>query len=258
VVVRAFGLSDPGPVRKNNEDSFVTDESLGLFAVADGMGGHSAGEVASRLAIEAIEGFVRRTGEDTEFSWPYGVDPTLSYDGNRVRTAISLANRRVFRAAENHDDYTGMGTTVVCVLLSGKRLVVGHVGDSRLYLMADGALMRMTTDDSWAATILAQEGGNAAELAKHPMRNVLTNVLGAREQIDIHMLERDLAGGEKFLLCTDGLHNAVDDDTLRALMANGFGEQELAQALVKEAIGRGGRDNVTALVVSCDGAADGQ
>jgi serine/threonine protein phosphatase PrpC len=90
------------------------------------------------------------------------------------------------------------------------------------------------------------------------MRNVLTNVLGAREQIDIHMLERDLAGGEKFLLCTDGLHNAVDDDTLRALMANGFGEQELAQALVKEAIGRGGRDNVTALVVSCDGDSHGQ
>src|SRR5262245_3772513 len=117
-MVHACGLSNPGLVRKTNEDSFISDLELRLFVVADGMGGHSAGEVASRLAIEAIDGFMRRSHGDTEFSWPYGVDPNLSYDGNRLKTAIHLANRRVFRAAETHDDYTGMGTTVVGAVIT--------------------------------------------------------------------------------------------------------------------------------------------
>src|SRR5947209_7964550 len=111
-VVRAYGVSDAGPVRKTNEDAFVSDPEMRLFAVADGMGGHSAGEVASRLAIEALTAFITRSATDPEFSWPYGVDGRLSLDGNRLRTAIQLANHRVYRAAETIDDYSGMGTTV--------------------------------------------------------------------------------------------------------------------------------------------------
>src|SRR3954465_8209658 len=117
-MIEAFGLSDVGRVRKGNEDSFACDESLRLFIVADGMGGHNAGEVASRLAVEALVGFIRRSHEDTDVSWPYGIDPTLSLQSNRLRTAINLANRRVFRAAESHDDYTGMGTTIVAALIT--------------------------------------------------------------------------------------------------------------------------------------------
>ena len=116
-MLRAHGISDLGTTRKTNEDSLFSDETLGLFVVADGMGGHAAGEVASRLAVEAVEGFIRRSQADREFSWPYGIDASLGYDGNRLRTAISLANRRVFRAAESHDDYTGMGSTVVAALV---------------------------------------------------------------------------------------------------------------------------------------------
>ena len=118
-MLRASAVSDAGPVRKTNEDSFVSDADVRLFAVADGMGGHDAGEVASRLAIEAITGFIRRSAADTDFSWPYGLDGTLSYDGNRLRTAIHLANRRIFRAAESNDDYSGMGTTIVGLLANG-------------------------------------------------------------------------------------------------------------------------------------------
>src|SRR6185295_13034142 len=115
-----------------------------LFAVADGMGGHDAGEVASRLAIEALTAFIRRSARDTDFSWPYGLDGNLSYDGNRLRTAIHLANRRIFREAENNDDYSGMGTTIVSLLLNGSRVAIGHVGDSRLYLLRRGKLEQLT------------------------------------------------------------------------------------------------------------------
>jgi protein phosphatase len=239
-----------GRVRKTNEDTFVSDLETQLFAVADGMGGHSAGEVASRLAIETITTFVQRSAADTDFSWPYGLDQTLSFDGNRLRTAIHLANRRVFRAAESTDDYSGMGTTIVGALINGGRLSVAHVGDSRCYLLADGQLQQLTHDDSWAATILAQDPSLTPEdIARHPMRNVLTNVLGAREQVDVHLSERRLRGGEILMLCSDGLHGSLSADDLRGIMAGTPDVALAAQTLVTTAMDRGSRDNVTALVV---------
>ena len=125
-MVEAHGLTNAGPVRKTNEDSFISDPALQLFMVADGMGGHAAGEVASSLAVETVLGFIRRTEEDAECSWPYGVEPALSFSSNRLRTAIHLANRRVFRAAERHDEYTGMGTTIVGAFISGRCLTVAE------------------------------------------------------------------------------------------------------------------------------------
>jgi PPM family protein phosphatase len=247
-MIQARAVSDPGPVRKNNEDSWAVENTLQLYVVADGMGGHSAGEVAAGLAVEAVVGFIRRSHEDTDVSWPYGIDPGLSLHANRLRTAISLANRRVFRAAESHDDYTGMGTTVVAALIAGDRLVVGSVGDSRLYLLSNGTLAQMTPDDTWAATMLAGNG-DAAALAHHPLRHVLTNVLGARDGTRVHMAEHALATGDTVLLCTDGLHGAVDDATLSALLRQGGAVEVVAERLVRTALQKGSRDNVTALVV---------
>jgi len=253
VVLRACGVSDVGRVRKTNEDTFVSDPEMRLFAVADGMGGHSAGEVASRLAIEAITAFIRRSAADADFTWPYGVDEMLSFDGNRLRTAIYLANRRILRAAETTDDYSGMGTTIVGLLVNGTRVSIGHVGDSRLYVLAHGTLEQITHDDSWAATILAQDPSlGPAEIAHHPMRNVLTNVLGAREQLDIHLAERDLEGGEVMLLCSDGLHGAVEAGAIKDILAAKSDVDEAARALVETAMECGSRDNVTALVVRYD------
>jgi protein phosphatase len=214
------------------------------------MGGHSAGEVASQLAVEALVGFIRRSHEDTDVSWPYGIDPTLSLHANRLRTAISLANRRVFRAAETHDDYTGMGTTVVAALVARDRLIVGSVGDSRLYLLSGGTLVQVTRDDTWAATMLAEHGGgDAAALAHHPMRHVLTNVLGVRNTTTVHMSEHELTAGDTVMLCSDGLYGAVDDPTLLEMMQQGGDMDAIAGRLVKTAIEKGTRDNVTALVV---------
>ena len=250
-MIEAHGHSDPGPVRKINEDSFVCDTDLRLFIVADGLGGHSAGEVASGLAVETITGFIRRTEEDTELSWPYGIEPALSFGGNVLRTAVYLANRRVFRAAEKHDEYTGMGTTVVAARITGPRLSVAHAGDSRLYLLSNGELKQLTRDDTWAATILAAQGDAAGVPPPRSMKHVLTNVIGAREQADVHLGEFDLAPGDTILLCSDGLHGVLDDAALLGMMSGT--PSDMTARLVETALARGARDNVTAVVARYQG-----
>ena len=243
-------MSETGPVRRMNEDCFVSAEDLRLFVVADGMGGHTAGEVAARVAVESIENFIRRSHETIDFSWPFGIDPTLSLDGNRLKTAVNLANRRINRLAENHDDYLGMGTTVVCALISGGHLVVAHVGDSRLYLRDGVGLHQLTEDDSWAATVLGGKDGNGGS----PMvRHVLTNVLGARPETLVHLAERELSGAETLLLCSDGLHGSVPHGTLRDLTGSADDLPAIAQKLIATALEHGSRDNITALVVRGDG-----
>jgi len=253
-VVEAHGLSDPGPVRKSNQDRFISDPELRLFVVADGMGGHSAGEVASGLAVETIAGFIRRTEEDAEFSWPYGIEPGLSFSGNRLRTAVHLANRRVFRAAERYDEYTGMGTTVVGALISGTRLAVANAGDSRLYVFANGRLAQLTRDDTWAATVLAaQRGKNPSPPPPDSMRRVLTNVVGAREEADVRLSEHELSGGEMILLCSDGLHGALEDSALEKVLGAGGTPSEIVPRLIQAALAAGARDNVTAVLARYDG-----
>ena len=252
-MVEAHGLSDPGPVRKSNQDRFISDADLRLFVVADGMGGHAAGDVASNLAVETIAGFIRRTEEDGEVSWPYGIEPGLSFLANRLRTAVHLANRRVFRAAERYDEYTGMGTTVVGALISGTRLAVANAGDSRLYIYADGSLTQLTRDDTWAATVLASQRGTDAAAPPESMRRVLTNVVGAREQADVRITEHDLKGGEMILLCSDGLHGVLDDSTLVKLLSAGGTPSDIVSRLIAAALAGGARDNITAVVARFDG-----
>jgi protein phosphatase len=249
-VIRAFGVSEAGTVRKNNQDRFIANEHLRLFAVADGMGGHRAGEVASRLAIEALDAFITRSAGDTDFTWPFGIDATLSLTGNRLRTGIHLANRNIVQAAQKSEQYSGMGTTIVSLLVNGSKLAVGHVGDSRLYLFSGGVLSQLTQDDSWAATVLACDPTIAPEhLAQHPMRNVLTNVLGAREQVDVHVSEHPVRNGDAMLLCSDGLHGVLSDDAIQDVLNGAPDVQAAAQTLVDNALEHRSRDNVTAVVV---------
>ena len=129
----AHGVTHAGRVRKVNEDSLLTEPGLGLFVVADGMGGHNAGEVASKLAVEAIRGFLERSRNGEDFTWPYGLNPSLSFLANRLMTATKLANRRVVKAGESRDEYTGLGTTVVVALIEDGQLAYTGVGDSRIY-----------------------------------------------------------------------------------------------------------------------------
>jgi protein phosphatase len=255
-VLRSHGVTDAGRVKACNQDSIAIDAELALFVVADGMGAHAAGEVASRLAVEAIVGFIQRSQATQEVSWPYGIDRTLSYDGNRLKTAIHLANRRVFRAAESHDDYTGMGTTVVAALLSPHSASVGHVGDSRLYVLRDGQLEQVTRDDTWLATVLPGDPvADMPSLARHPMRHVLTNVLGACEQTQVHLCELPLRGGERLLLSSDGLHGVVDAEAIARLLGGGGDPERAARDLVEEGLKQGSQDNISVIVISNDPSA---
>jgi PPM family protein phosphatase len=250
-MVRVSAATQPGSVSRVNEDCYLWSEDLCLFVVADGMGGGTAGQVASRLAIESIENFVRRSQDGEDYSWPCGIDTRLTFHGNRLRTAIQLANRRVFHASETVDGCTGMATTVVSALIRGTRAVIGHVGDSRVYVLADGELSALTRDDSWAATVFANGARNPIGAARPT--GVLTQVLGAREKTEIHITEYELQPGTMLLLCTDGLHDMVHEARLRSVMVESPDLNSAAQTLVDEALAAGARDDVTALIVQYDG-----
>jgi len=219
--------------------------------VADGMGGHNAGEVASKLAVEAVCGFLERSRSGEDFTWPYGLIPNMSFLANRLMTATKLANRRVLKAGESRDEYTGLGTTVVIALIEDGQLAYTGVGDSRIYSYVRGRLTQITEDDSWVATVIAKAGVDEAALAAHPMKHVLTNVLGAREPLEMEVSERPVESGELLLLCSDGLHGALSDEVFADVLGSSRDVPAMAEELVRLALERDGADNITALVVRC-------
>jgi protein phosphatase len=244
-VLIACGITDKGRSRPTNEDCFAIDEAHRLCVVADGMGGHNAGEVAARMAVDTVAEAVR-TGVE---GWPFGVDPSLSDAGNLLRTAVYLASARILETAISANEYAGMGTTVVAALVSGARLAVGHAGDSRFYLFANGRLRQLTHDDSWMASVLAHDPeADPLVLQHHPMRNALTNVVGARRRMQVHIVEEPLKGGELLLLTTDGIHGVLDDRRIEQLLVDADDLAETAAAFVTAAMARGSRDNCTAIV----------
>ena len=249
----AFGVSECGPVRTSNEDAFAVELDLGLFIVADGMGGHAAGEIASRLAVETIVAFVARSHEDSDPTSVIPIDEALSPEANCLRTALELANRRIFRAGISNENYHGMGTTVVAVLFGPSTVVVAHAGDSRVYRQHDGRLVRLTKDDSLVELLGAMS--EAADPQVHQAhRNVVTNVLGGEEEIIVHISELPLASGMRLMLCSDGVHGVLDDGRIGGILASHDPPRQHAERLVSEAIAAGGRDNATALVVAYEEA----
>ena len=259
-MLRAHGVTDQGSTRASNEDWFAVDEELQLLVVADGLGGQNAGEIASRLAVDSLLGFVRESRGTKEprppdaiglsdKRWPFGFDPSLSEAGNRVRTGICLANAHILEMSMTADEYSGMGTTLVVALVEDGRLSVGYVGDSRLYLRGADGLRQVTRDDSWILAVLDQNPGIDPEVIRqHPMRNALTNVVGAGTGIEVHIVEEMLTGGELLLLSTDGVHGVLDNGWLDRLLTETDDISEMAAGLVATAITRGSRDNCTAVV----------
>jgi protein phosphatase len=249
-MIEAYGRTDVGRRRKINEDSFLVSPESSLYAVCDGMGGHNAGEVASRMAVETISAFIQRSAVEKEITWPWGLDANLSFDANRLKTAIRLANARVFQAADNREELTGMGTTVVSALVSGGAMTIGSAGDSRCYLVRGGALKQLTRDDSWVSAALGEGILNSDDVEHHPLRNVITKAVGARDAIDLDVLEHDLQPGDLVMLCSDGLHGMVSDQEIeRILLASPESLEAASARLVEAANEAGGRDNVTVVLL---------
>ena len=242
-------LSDVGRKRKGNEDSLFVNPEQNLFVVADGMGGHAAGEVASRVAVESINEFVCMTSGDEEITWPFGLDESMSYDGNRLKTSVRYANNKVLAATKESVEYEGMATTVVGVLVDGATANLTHVGDSRIYLYRSGQLTQLTSDHSWVNEQL-QGGMLTAEQARsHPLRNVVTRALGGKPDLDVEMQVHEALPGDVLLLCSDGLTTMVPDPEIARLLSENGGVEGAAKALVDEANRKGGEDNITVILL---------
>lgn len=244
--------SDVGRKRTINEDAYVADDQMGLFLVADGMGGHAGGEVASRIAADTLHAFIRSSSADTDITWPFGFSPSLSVEANQLRNAIQLANQLIVNRASSDPSLQTMGSTLIVCLIKQGGFVFGNVGDSRLYLWRGGVLRQISEDDSWAASML-RAGASAEMVSKHEMRHVLTRALGAPQVLDVKIGECPLEDGDILLLCSDGLYGPVGEDTMtRVLSAPGLSLADRADALIETANAAGGPDNITAVLVEHD------
>jgi protein phosphatase len=249
----AAGMTDVGRQRDHNEDSYAVLSDLGLFIVADGMGGHRAGDVASRLATDAIAEFFKTTAHD-DATWPFHFDVNLSEDENRLITGIRIANRQIFERSIRSRDCHGMGTTVVGALFSRrkKRLVVGHVGDSRAYRVRDGRIQQLTRDHSLVNDYLLAMPDLTEEQRAELPRNVITRALGMHDQVQVDLLTDDAQVGDVYLLCSDGLSGMLTDEEILRVVTSSEDTAEICRDLVALANRNGGEDNITALAIRID------
>jgi serine/threonine protein phosphatase PrpC len=273
LTVQSFGLSHPGRVRSNNEDVFVAGELARtllvrhtnlpqpgeahsrhrghVFLVADGVGGNEAGEVASRLGTDAVEGFLLNSFRRFTAAPSADGQPVL----RELQAALREADTRLFEEVGRHPEWWGMGTTLTVAVVAGRRLFVAHAGDSRCYLHSAGVLRQLTTDHTFAAEMVRTGLITQDQQDQHPWRHVLTNLVGGNEpgvRAEIHLL--DLHPGDALLLCTDGLTDMVPDDVIAAVLSEAAGPEQACRRLIDEANGNGGRDNVTAVVARFDDA----
>lgn len=246
--VVAAGLSDVGCVRKHNEDNLLVDLELGLFLVADGLGGHAAGEVASRIVVEKVEEFISQTAE-RDRTWPLDYDARIPYDGNRLKAALLLSDQAILDDIRENPERESMGSTVVACLVKGDFVTMAHVGDSRAYLLNPEGISQITRDHSWVADQVANGILTAEEARKHPFRNVITQALGNGGELEISIQELQVKEMDCLLLCSDGLSGMVADEDIWEIVQSSNSPAIAAERLVKKALENGGEDNVTVVLV---------
>jgi protein phosphatase len=252
--VRFAGDSNVGMKRAHNEDSFYLPESERLAIVADGMGGHASGEVASRMAVETISGFFKATQEEQQLTWPFKMDKGHRYDVNRMVTAIKLANLKIHEQAQKDPRCHGMGTTVVSALFVDDALVVGHVGDSRLYRRRDGVFEQITEDHSLLNDYIKMKHLSPDEIAAFPHKNVIVRALGMKDtvQVDVHVDAPRL--GDVYLICSDGLSGMIKDEEMAEIAMSDRDLDVVCERLISTANKNGGLDNITVVAVRLEEA----
>jgi len=253
--IEAEGLTDVGRRRQLNEDAILLDPAHRLFLLADGLGGHQAGEVASRLAVKTIREFSVRF-DPAQDTWPVDIDPVRSDRANVLATGILMANRAIFDQGRKDPSRAGMATTLVALQIAGPAAVIAHVGDSRLYRIRDDKILQITEDHTVINELRRQNPFSDAALNEEDrssrFRHVLTRSLGQEETVAVDLREEPLQDRDLFLICSDGLSNMVADDQILALIRQHADSlKQACRELVDEANRNGGKDNISCILVRC-------
>ncbi len=243
--IRFAGETNIGLKRAHNEDSFFLPEGDRLVIVADGMGGHASGEVASKMAVDTVAEHFRNTAEDAELTWPFKLDGADKYDANRLSTGIKLANLRIFDKAQRDEGCHGMGTTIVASLFLDDKVLIGHVGDSRVYRLRDGQLTQLTEDHSLLNDYIRMKRLSSEDVGKFPHKNVIVRALGMKESVQVDLLSDPTKLGDVYLLCSDGLTGMVDDAGLSYIISEEPDLDTACERLIHAANRNGGQDNIT-------------
>ena len=251
---RSAGITDKGLVRPHNEDKFVLFTKHNVFIVADGMGGHNSGEVASGIAVDAMMEFFGRASADKDNTWPHAPDPSLSNDENLQITSIKLANSRIYEAAQAEPRHHGMGTTIVSLLLGPTNSCVAHVGDSRAYVISDGSIEQLTQDHSLLYEYARGQNIDPKDVKDFLYKNIVVRAVSVNETVEVEFTRLVPVPGELYLLCSDGLTDMIDDQKILELIQDDRSNlQKTCQILLDEANANGGKDNCTVLLVEiCD------
>lgn len=250
MTTKSFALTDVGLRRSHNEDSLFASDELGLYLVADGMGGHAAGEIASLTAAETIGDFVRSAQADRDMTWPFGVDENLSETENVILSAIKLANQKICQMASEKANLTGMGTTIAGVKFDNSDANIFNVGDSRVYRLRDSEMVQLTTDHSWVNEQLQRRMITEEEARTHRWKHVITRALGNKASIEVDLATVKMEAEDILAICTDGLSGLVSDDVIFETLRNQ--NENLRQAcedLIAQANAAGGHDNITVVLV---------
>jgi len=245
IKIDAFGLTDVGCVREHNEDAIDWDTERGMFILADGMGGHNAGEVASALAIESIKHALY------DVLTPEVIDSEIVDYNDALYEAITYANTEIFEQAQENPDYTGMGTTLVMSLIQNGKALIANVGDSRLYVHNDSMLKQLTTDHSLVQEMVDNGYLSEEEAYSAVSRNLITRALGISEEVEVDLIEHEIQKGDVFLICSDGLSDLVLDEEISTILIKNKGSlDDAAKELIAAANAKGGKDNISVILMT--------
>ena len=246
--IEVAGETNVGMKRTHNEDNFAILEDSGLYIVADGMGGHASGEVASKMAVDSMREFFQATAQDPERTWPYKMDRSKGYEENRLITAIKLANLRIYESAQRDARQRGMGTTIVTMFAVEDGVYVAHVGDSRGYRLRDGVIEQLSEDHSLLNDYIKMKRLTPEEIANFPHKNVIVRALGMKDTVKVDTRFEKPRANDTYLLCSDGLSGPVTDPEVLEIVSSAPDLKTAASRLIQRANENGGPDNITVVL----------
>lgn len=246
--IEVAGQTDVGRKRNHNEDNFAILAEYGLYVVADGMGGHASGEVASKMAVDTLQEFFAATADDPERTWPYKMDRSKGYEENRLITGIKLCNLRIYEQAQRNSKQRGMGTTLVALFAVEDGVYVAHVGDSRVYRVRNEKIEQLTEDHSLLNDYKKMKKLTEEEIAAFPHKNVIVRALGMKDTVKVDTRFEAPRAGDTVLLCSDGLSGPVTDEKILEIVLTAPDLPSAANRLIEAANENGGPDNVTCVL----------